>query len=153
MKHQYFLLSYFFLSVFCLAQSKEEPKKCVINEAVHLTNQIDEVKFELKDSVYTVVEQMPQFVGGDMEMMKYISHNLKYPVEDRDAGIQGRVTVKFVVGSDGVVRDARLIHARGSALDSVFLKLIQEMPKWIPGKQDGRSVPVYFTIPLLVHPK
>ena len=105
------------------------------------------------DSIYTVVEQMPSFPGGEAEMLKYIGTNLKYPEEDREMGIQGRVVVRLVVGSDGVIRNAELIRGRGSALDSTFLKLVQDMPKWNPGTHEGKAVPVSFTFPLMVRPR
>lgn len=105
------------------------------------------------DSIYIVVEQMPSFPGGEAEMLKYIGTNLKYPEEDREMGIQGRVVVRFVVGSDGVIRNAELIRGRGSALDSTFLKLVQDMPKWNPGMHEGKAVPVSFTFPLMVRPR
>lgn len=106
------------------------------------------------DSIFSIVEQMPEFPGGEAEMMKYIGRNLKYPIMSEDCCIHGRVVIKFVVGSDGMVRDANVMRTSGSAiLDSAFMVPIVNMPKWKAGKHEGRTVPVYFTIPILFRPK
>lgn len=97
---------------------------------------------------------MPSFPGGETELMKYVSANLKYPEEENEKGIYGRVSARFVVGSDGVVRDIEIIKSTGSPIvDDAFLKLIKQMPKWEAGRHEGKAVPVYFTIPLHFRPK
>lgn len=154
MNKVYLIFLLFVFSLCGVAQKKSGSRDVVVQDSLRQELlEIEKARIMEADSIYSVVEQMPSFPGGDLEMMKYISKNLKYPEVGRESGIQGRVTVRFVVGSDGVVRDAELIRRRGSALDSVFLKLVQDMPKWEAGRQAGQAVPVYFTLPLQVRPK
>lgn len=100
------------------------------------------------EKIFVVAEQMPQFVGGQVEMHKFIAENLKYPSEFRDSGIQGRVVVRFVVEKDGSISDIKVLRGLDSAFDNEAVSVIKSMPNWEPGKQNGREVPVYFTLPI-----
>lgn len=154
MNKVFLILLLFVFSHHCVSQHKSKSNDIVSQDSLRQELlDIEAVRRLASDSIYTVVEQMPSFPGGEAEMLKYIGKNLKYPEEDREMGIQGRVVVRFVVGSDGVIRNAELIRGRGSALDSTFLKLVQDMPKWNPGMHEGKAVPVYFTFPLMVRPR
>jgi len=99
------------------------------------------------DDVYEVVE-MPKFPGGGAELMKYLSSNIKYPVEAHKAGIQGRVVVSFVVNKDGTVKDAKIVRSVDKSIDAEALRVISAMPKWQPGYQDGKAVSVRYTVPV-----
>lgn len=99
--------------------------------------------------VYTIVEQMPKFPGGEQAMMRFIGENLAYPEAAQAAGIQGRVTVRFVVQTDGAVTDVALLRGISPECDAEAMRVIEMMPKWEPGKQGGKVVPVYFTLPIL----
>lgn len=99
-----------------------------------------------EDKVYDVVEQMPSFQGGIQAMMKYISDNLRYPPTCGCA--QGRVIINFVVEKDGAVSNAKVLRSVDPSLDKEALRLVNNMPKWIPGKQDGRLVRVRYNIPI-----
>ncbi|SBW03251.1 energy transducer TonB [uncultured Dysgonomonas sp.] len=98
---------------------------------------------------FVTVEQMPRFPGGEAAMHKFIGDNLKYPVSAQDAGIQGRVTVRFVVSKTGKVSDVKIIRGIDPACDKEVVRIIKAMPNWIPGEQHGIAVPVYFTIPVV----
>lgn len=102
----------------------------------------------MDDDVYEVVEKMPEFPGGIAELMKYLSSNIKYPVEAHKAGIQGRVVVSFVVNKDGTVKDAKIVRSVDKSIDAEALRVISAMPKWLPGYQDGKAVKVRYTVPV-----
>ena len=104
---------------------------------------------EEKEVPYQAVEQMPQFPGGDAELMKYIQDHLKYPVIAAENGIQGRVIVRFVVSKTGEIQDVTVLRGVDSSLDKEAVRVIKSMPKWIPGKQNGNIVAVYFTVPVM----
>ena len=97
------------------------------------------------ENVYEVVEQMPSFPGGQAALMTYINHNIKYPEEDCG---QGRVTVSFIVEKDGSITNATIRRSVDPAFDREALRVISSMPKWIPGKNNGRNVRVRFNVPV-----
>lgn len=94
------------------------------------------------DTVYDAVEVMPSFPGGERELNKYLSSNVKYPYDAIDHGIQGVVIVGFVVDSDGTLKDVKVMKGVEASLDKEALRVVMNMPKWIPGKQNGRRVKV-----------
>lgn len=112
-----------------------------------IANEIQRVT-STDDDVYEVVEKMPKFPGGGAELMKYLSSNIKYPVEAHKAGIQGRVVVSFVVNKDGTVKDAKIVRSVDKSIDAEALRVISAMPKWQPGYQDGKAVSVRYTVPV-----
>jgi protein TonB len=91
------------------------------------------------------VEQMPQFNG---DMSAYISARLKYPDAARDAGIEGAVLIKFVVNENGNVSNAVVVRGIGGGCDQEALSMVNSMPTWKPGRQNGTPVKVYFTLPI-----
>ena len=97
------------------------------------------------ENIYEVVEQMPSFPGGQEALMTYINHNIKYPEEDCG---QGRVTVSFIVEKDGSITNATIRRSVDPAFDREALRVISSMPKWIPGKNNGRNVRVRFNVPV-----
>ncbi|MDO4164838.1 MAG: TonB family protein [Bacteroides sp.] len=101
------------------------------------------------EKVFDMVEQMPQFPGGQAEMMAFISKNLRYPTIAQENGTQGRVTCQFVVGADGAVRDVKVLRGVDPYLDKEAVRVIMSMPKWIPGKQNGKAVSVKYTVPIM----
>ncbi|MEO0312739.1 MAG: hypothetical protein RIQ89_2396 [Bacteroidota bacterium] len=98
--------------------------------------------------VFLVVEEMPEFPGGQEKMYDYIYKNFKYPAMARENGIQGRVYVTFVVDKDGDVKDAKVARGIGGGCDEEALRVIKSMPNWKPGKQNGRNVMVQYSIPI-----
>ena len=99
--------------------------------------------------VYDVVEVMPQFPGGQTAMLKYIMENIKYPKQIMEEGIQGRVTVSFIVEKDGRVSNVRLLRSVQPLLDKEAVRVVKSMPKWSPGKQNGKPVRVRFNLPVM----
>jgi protein TonB len=106
---------------------------------------------EQKDEVFLVgsVEQNPEFPGGQEAMMKWIYNELKYPVIAMEMGIGGRVTVSFVVGKDGSIRDIAIMRGVDASLDKEAIRVVSKMPKWIPGRQGGNPVSVKFMLPIV----
>ena len=100
------------------------------------------------DKVFDVVERQPEFPGGQAALMNFLRETIKYPAEAAKNGIEGRVIVQFVVGSDGTVGDAKVMRGVDPLLDQEALRVINAMPKWTPGKQDGKPVAVKYTIPV-----
>lgn len=94
-------------------------------------------------------EQMPQYPGGDAELMRYLSSNLKYPTIAAENGIEGRVVLKFVVEKDGSVSNIKVERSLDPSCDKEAVRVIKSMQRWIPGMQNGRSVAVYYTLPVL----
>lgn len=99
------------------------------------------------DSILHIAEVMPEFEGGIGEMMKFISSNLKYPIQE-GCGIQGRVTVRFVVTRTGKIEQVKILRSVDPSCDKEAIRVIKSMPEWIPGKQDGKEVNVYYTLPI-----
>ena len=95
--------------------------------------------------VYIVVSEMPKFNGN---LYQWLAQNIKYPAEASQKHQQGTVMIKFVVAADGRVRQAEIIRGASPSLDKEAMRIVSVMPKWIPGKQDGRPVAVYYTLPI-----
>lgn len=97
---------------------------------------------------YTIVEQMPEFPGGEAALRKYLSTAVKYPRIATENGVQGKVFVNFVVDKNGSISTVKVLRGVDSALDQEAVRVIKAMPKWIPGKQNGETVRVSYTIPI-----
>lgn len=93
-------------------------------------------------------EEMPSFPGGEVEMMKFIYSNIVYPSDAIANGIQGTVILRFVVSPTGEVTKIELLRSINPLLDNEAIRILSMMPSWRPGKQGGRPVPVYFTVPV-----
>ncbi len=98
---------------------------------------------------FVMVEQMPQFPGGESAMMQYIGTNLKYPESAAKENIEGRVVLRFVVTKTGDIKDVSVIRSLDSRCDEEAMRVVRAMPKWTPGKQGGKDVDVYYTLPVL----
>lgn len=103
---------------------------------------------EDEDKPFLIVEQMPQFPGGEIEMMKFIRDNLKYPVKAQEAGVMGKVVLNFVVGRDGKITHIKVIRGIGAGCDEEAVRVLEKMPLWTPGLMGGKPVPVYYTFPV-----
>ena len=102
----------------------------------------------VQGEVFDVVEKMPEFPGGQQELMNFLMKNIKYPKEATDKGTQGRVVVQFVVNKDGSVVEPTVVKSVSPELDQEALRVVKMMPKWQPGKQNGEVVRVKYTIPV-----
>lgn len=105
---------------------------------------------ECKDfgQAFVVVEQMPVYPEGTEGMLEFINKNLKYPEEAQKKGIEGKVILRFVVGCNGYVSDVQIMRGLDPLIDREAVRVVKLMPRWKPGKQNGRPVPVYFTLPV-----
>jgi len=103
---------------------------------------------EEENKVFDVVEQMPSFPGGMAALMAYLQKSIKYPPVAEENGIQGRVVCTFVVERDGSVTDVRVAKSVDPSLDKEAVRVVSALPKWIPGKQNGQSVRVKYTLPV-----
>ena len=101
-----------------------------------------------EDTVYQIVEEMPQYPGGEEAMMKYVADNIKYPQGAKDKNISGRVFVSFVIEKDGSVSNVKVVRGIGGGCDEEAARVIQGMPKWEPGKQKGKPVRVNYMMPI-----
>ncbi len=95
-----------------------------------------------------IVEQMPEFPGGNEKMMEFISSNTQYPQEAKNKGVQGRVLVNFVVDTDGSVTDVDVMKGIGGGCDEEAVRVVKSMPKWQPGMQRGKAVRVQYLVPV-----
>ena len=99
-------------------------------------------------NVYDIVDVMPQFPGGQGELMKFLRNNVKYPAEAQKKKIEGRVIVTFVVNKKGRIIDPTVERSAHPLLDAEALRVIKRMPKWTPGRMNGESVNVKFRLPI-----
>jgi protein TonB len=103
---------------------------------------------EKADEILTIVEQQPEFPGGLSALHKYLKDNIIYPVVAQENGIKGKVTLKFVVNREGLISQIQILKGVDPSLDREAIRVVQSMPKWIPGKQNGKTVNVWFTLPI-----
>lgn len=115
---------------------------------VYVPPAVVEEEEESAQQIFTVVEEMPEFPGGNTELLKYLATSIRYPVIAQENGIQGRVTCSFVVNRDGSVVDAEVVRGVDPSLDKEALRVIGLMPKWKPGKQRGKPVRVKYIVPV-----
>ena len=109
---------------------------------------VEEKHEPVKEEIFNAVEQMPQFPGGDAELLKYISTHIKYPTMAAENNIQGRVVVKFVVQKDGKVGEVVVIRGKDPDLDKEAVRVVKTLPDFIPGKMNGQAVSVWYTLPI-----
>jgi protein TonB len=102
----------------------------------------------VEEKIYTVIEQMPQFPGGEGELLAYIGKNLKYPVIAQENGIQGKVIVRFEVTKTGAVDKVEVVRQLDAACDKEAMRVVRSLPKFIPGRQNGENVNVWYTLPI-----
>ncbi len=116
---------------------------------VHKDEIVVEEKKPVEDNkVFTAVEQMPQFPGGDGALMKYIADHLKYPPVAMENNIQGRVVIQFVVTKTGKIGEVKVARSKDPDLDKEAVRVVKTLPDFIPGKMNGQSVNVWYTLPI-----
>lgn len=98
--------------------------------------------------IFTVVEQMPMYPGGDAALMGYLRDNIHYPTIAAENGVQGRVVVGFVVERDGSITDVNILRGVDPSLDREAMRVVKSMPRWNPGKQNGSAVRVKYQVPV-----
>ena len=128
-----------------VAQEEEDDEKVLI------VGEVGYVPPEEPDTTQVfgdIAEQMPMFPGGDRKLMEYLASSIQYPPECKESCIQGRVIVTFVVERDGSISQAKVVKSLDPLLDAEALRVVNAMPKWIPGRQNGVTVAVKYTIPV-----
>nr|NQU89230.1 energy transducer TonB [Bacteroidota bacterium] len=123
----------------------EADQETIVDDFVPVFDEEEEVE---EMEIFTVVESMPDFPGGDAARMKFLQENIKYPQMARESGIQGTVYVTFVVEPNGSVSDVRVLRGIGGGCDEEAIRVIKMMPNWKPGQQRGKPVRVQFNMPI-----
>lgn len=123
----------------------ESDESTVTQEYEYVEYVPEEVK---EEEIFVVVEESPEFPGGEEARLKFLHDNIVYPRIARDAGVEGRVIVGFVVEPDGRISNVKIIRGKVQSLDEEALRVTKMMPRWKPGKQRGKSVRVQFTMPI-----
>ncbi len=126
-------------------QDTEADEKTVIDVAPIIKQ--EEEKAE-ESQVFFIVEDMPEFPGGELALRKFIANAIKYPVIAQENGIQGKVYVNFVVDKDGSITNAKIARGVDPSLDKEALRVVNSLPKWKPGMQRGKPVKVSYTVPI-----
>lgn len=116
------------------------------NTTVEIIEMPEEVVEE--EEIFTIVEQMPSFPGGETALFKYLGTSINYPDMAADAGITGVVFVTFVVEKDGSVSGVKVLRGIGGGCDEEAVRVVKKMPRWTPGKQRGKSVKVQYNLPI-----
>ena len=114
-----------------------------VAEPRHVTDEDEDI-----DYVYKIVEKKAEFPGGQRKLMEYLKKNVKYPKLALDKSIEGRVLVKFTIKKDGTIDDIRVIKGVDSILDEEAIRMVKNMPKWIPAQHNGKDVNSTFMLPI-----
>ena len=132
----------------------------IVEDEVEIENEIEiedtesdeedaiEIIEEDDEEIFMVVENMPEFPGGDLGLMKYIQKNVKYPPIAKEYNITGKVYISFVVDKSGSVTNVKVVRGVDKNLDAEAVRVIKSLPKYKPGKQRGKAVRVMFTVPI-----
>jgi protein TonB len=127
-------------------EDSEADKNTSIDAAMQMYSKKEQETDET--TIFLVPEEMPEFPGGNIALLHYLSQNIRYPAIAVDNGVYGKVTVNFVVNIDGTVSDAKVLRGVDPSLDKEALRVVYSLPKWKPGKQSGKPVRVAFTVPI-----
>lgn len=114
------------------------------------TNVYAKTDLEIIESneIYTIVDQMPRYTYGEEGLAKFIAHNMRYPIESKQNGIEGRILCSFIVGTDGAISNIEVVDGLDAALDREAIRVLGIMPKWIPGENGGEKVNVKCLLPI-----
>ena len=108
----------------------------------------ENVTQDVEEKPYTIIEQMPVYPGGEGELLAYIAKTIKYPVIAQENGIEGKVIIRFVVSKTGKISNVEVLRSLDGACDREAVRVVKTLKDWIPGKQNGVNVPVYYTLPI-----
>jgi protein TonB len=142
MKKHLLVLSIILLSFMTYSQ----PSKTLKKDKNNKNSEIRVVSDSL--AIFTIVEEMPSFPGGDKRRNRFLATNLVYPELATKYGIQGTVYIQFVIDADGFVTNVKVLQGIGGGCDEEAVRVVKLMPKWIPGKQKGKPVSVLFNMPI-----
>lgn len=142
------------LVISCGPDVPAQQEKEVVKPQTDAPNEADrppsssQVQEEEPKQTFTVVEVMPEYPGGENEMMKFLAENIKYPTAAKENGISGKVFITFVVEKNGLITDVKILRGIGGGCDEEAIKVIKLMPKWKPGTQRGQAVRVQYNVPI-----
>ena len=118
-----------------------------VDEDTEIQEIEEEEEFD-EHQIFTVVEQMPAFPGGEAALFRYLQKNIKYPAMAKESGISGTVYVTFVINQRGEIKDVKVIRGIGGGCDKEAERVVRNMPKWNAGKQRGKPVKVQYNLPV-----
>jgi len=127
------------------SNSNNEPASSISATDIEHKEVVEEPE---KLQIFSHVEVMPQFPGGDAALIKWLADNIQYPAIAKEQGTQGRVSLRFVVKPDGTIDDVQIVKGLDTSCDNEAVRVVKMMPKWIPGKQNGNPVYVYYSLPI-----
>ena len=139
------------LMLFFACKQKASPEKNIAsaqNEMVQSDVVYDTTNSKTDKNVFAVVDEMPQFPGGDTALVGFIYRNIKYPDEAKEKEIQGKVILRFAIDAEGNVGDIVIVKSADPLLDQAAYDVLKKCPAWIPGKNAGKRVAVYYTVPV-----
>ncbi len=122
--------------------------EATIETKVEVAQIVTEEKEAVEEEIFVVVENMPEFPGGEMALRRYINTAIKYPTIAQENGIQGKVFINFVVDRDGSISNAKIFRGVDPSIDKEALRVVMSLPKWKPGMQRGKTVRVSYTVPI-----
>lgn len=124
-----------------------KPRESTFEQNIVIPSPPPTEKPKPEEPIYRIVEQMPEFPGGVREMYRFLGENLKYPADAQRANVQGKIFVRFVVEKDGSIGEKNVLESLGYGCDEELLRVISLMPKWESGRQNGKKVRTYYTLP------
>ena len=130
------------------AVQPSQPEVAPVEVEKTVDEQTPEPQAAKKDIVFESVEQMPQYPGGEMEMMKFLAENIHYPENAAKNDVQGRVVLQFVVEKNGEIGDIKVARSVDEELDAEAVRVVKMLPKFTPGRQDGEAVAVWYALPV-----
>jgi TonB family protein len=142
------------LVISCGPDVPTQQEKEVVKPQTDAPNEADrpppplQVREDEPKKIFTVVEVMPEYPGGENEMMKFLAENIKYPTAAKENGISGKVYVTFIVDQNGLIGDITILRGIGAGCDEEAMRVIKMMPKWKPGTQRGQAVRVQYNLPI-----
>ena len=130
--------------------TKDNEAREANEDVVELTTdaETDQTMPENDTAIVVISDVMPEFPGGDEALFAYLSQNINYPTEAKDAKLEGRVYVTFVIEKDGQVSNAKILRDIGGGCGEEAIRVVNNMPKWKPGIQDGKPVRTQFNLPV-----
>ena len=127
----------------------DKPVLIISNEVdIDIIINVEEETEPIVETIFDVVEEMPEYIGGIEKLYEYLGNNINYPEQAKDFSIQGKVFVQFVVWKDGTIKDVKVVKGPHRLLNEEALRVITKMPSWKPGKQRGKNVNARFTLPI-----
>ncbi len=134
-----------------IVEDEEEVEDIIIDTEIDVDDIVEAFVEEeeiVEEEVFTIVESMPEFPGGQKKMMEYLRDNMKYPPAAKANGIKGKVYINFTIGKNGEIRDIKILRGVHDLLDKEAIRVIKSFPKWKAGKQRGKAVSVSFNLPI-----